>query len=143
MGALGGPEAVSPQGLAAATPVVTPTPDQGASLGPEDALSAQTPPAPAAAAEVGTQSLAAAGPGVVLEFRGPCWVDIRDAAKTFSLKGEMAKGDRRVLGGTPPYELKLGNAAAVSITVNGVPFDISRVARTNSPRFKLDPTIPQ
>jgi cytoskeleton protein RodZ len=77
--------------------------------------------------------------GVVLEFRGPCWVDIRDAAKTFSLKGEMAKGDRRVLGGSPPYDLKLGNAAAVSITVNGAPFDLSRVARTNSPRFKLDP----
>jgi hypothetical protein len=31
----------------------------------------------------------------------------------------------------------------VAITVNGIPFDIARVARTNSPRFKLDPTKPQ
>ena len=143
MDALGGPEAVSPQGLAAVTPVVTPRPTQGTSPGAEDAPLAGTPAASTAAADVGTQSPAAADRGVVLEFRGPCWVDIRDAAKTFSLKGEMAKGDRRVLGGTPPYDLKLGNAAAVAITVNGVAFDIGRVARTNSPRFKLDPAKPQ
>jgi cytoskeleton protein RodZ len=143
MGVLGGSEAAWPEGLATATPVVTPKPAQGVSLGPDDPLPAETPAAPAAAADTGTTSQPAADGVVVLEFRGPCWVDIRDAAKTFSLKGEMAKGDRRVLGGAPPYELKLGNAAAVAITVNGVPFDISRVARTNSPRFKLDPTKPQ
>jgi cytoskeleton protein RodZ len=89
--------------------------------------------------DAGQDGAAAGESGVVLDFQGNCWVDIRDAAKTFSLKGEMSKGDRRVLGGTPPYELKLGNAAAVTITVNGVPFDLSRVAKTNSPRFKLDP----
>ena len=143
LGALGGPEEVSPQGLAAATPAIAPQAAQGNAPGPEDAAPAETPAAPAATADAGTASQVAGDRGVVLEFRGPCWVDIRDAAKTFSLKGEMAKGDRRVLGGTPPYDLKLGNAAAVAITVNGIPFDIARVARTNSPRFKLDPTKPQ
>lgn len=145
MGAPGGPDAGPVQGSAAATAtaVVTPGPAQGASPESEEALPVQTPAVQAAAADVGTQSQVAGEQGVVLEFRGPCWVDVRDAAKTFSLKGEMGKGDRRVLGGTPPYDLKLGNAAAVAITVNGVPFDIGRVARTNSPRFKLDPTKPQ
>ena len=121
-------------------------PAQGASTQPDNggpgALVADAPGAPAAGVTVvdaGQAGVPTGEPGVVLEFQGNCWVDIRDAAKTFSLRGEMSKGDRRVLGGTPPYELKLGNAAAVAITVNGVPFDLSRVARTNSPRFKLDP----
>jgi cytoskeleton protein RodZ len=76
---------------------------------------------------------------VVLEFRGPCWVDVRDSAKSFSLTGEMSKGDRRVLGGTPPYSLILGNASAVTVTVKGSPFDLNRVAKGNVARFKLDP----
>lgn len=128
---------------------VTPAPVQSAQQAatqPENggpgASVADAPGAPAAgvtAVDPGQDGAPAGEPGVVLDFQGNCWVDIRDAAKTFSLRGEMSKGDRRVLGGTPPYELKLGNAAAVTITVNGVPFDLSRVARTNSPRFKLDP----
>jgi cytoskeleton protein RodZ len=79
------------------------------------------------------------GDDVVLEFRGPCWVDVRDSAKSFSLTGEMTQGDRRVLGGTPPYSLILGNASAVTVTVKGVPFDLTRVAKGNVARFKLDP----
>lgn len=76
---------------------------------------------------------------VVLEFRGPSWIDVRDSAKSFSLMGEMAKGDRRVLGGTPPYSLILGNASSVTVTVNGAPFDLTRVAKGNVARFKLNP----
>jgi len=76
---------------------------------------------------------------VVLEFRGPCWVDVRDATKSFSLTGEMGKGDRRVLGGTPPYSIILGNATAVAITVRGAPFDLTAVAKGSVARFKLDP----
>jgi cytoskeleton protein RodZ len=77
--------------------------------------------------------------GVVLEFRGPCWIDVRDSAKSFSLTGEMNNGDRRVLGGTPPYSLILGNANSARVTVNGVPFDLARVSKGNVARFKLDP----
>ena len=76
---------------------------------------------------------------VVLEFRGPCWVDVRDSTKSFSLTGEMSTGDRRVLGGTPPYSLILGNAAAVRVTVKGAPFDLNPVTKGNVARFKLDP----
>jgi len=76
---------------------------------------------------------------VVLEFRGPCWVDVRDSAKSFSLTGEMTKGDRRVLGGTPPYSLILGNAAAVTVVVKGTVFDLTSVTKGNVARFKLDP----
>jgi cytoskeleton protein RodZ len=66
-------------------------------------------------------------------------VDVRDATKSFSLTGEMGKGDRRVLGGTPPYSLTLGNATVVAITVKGAPFDLTRVTKGSVARFKLDP----
>ncbi len=81
-------------------------------------------------------------PGTVqteLRFTGPCWVDVRDSAGKSQLFGEMAKGDRHVLEGTPPYSLILGNAAAVELEVGGRPFDVRAIAKGNVARFELDP----
>jgi cytoskeleton protein RodZ len=80
-----------------------------------------------------------AGQEIVLSFSGPCWVDIRDSEREFKLFGEMGKGDRHVLEGTPPYSVILGNTAAVSITVGGDPYDLADIARGNVARFTLDP----
>lgn len=77
--------------------------------------------------------------GVVMEFSGPCWVDIRDSERRFKLFGEMKDGDRHVLAGTPPYSVIIGNAAAVRITVDGKPFGLEGIARGNVARFTLDP----
>jgi cytoskeleton protein RodZ len=76
---------------------------------------------------------------VIMSFTGPCWVDVRDATGEFKLFGEMNKGDRKQLGGRPPYSIILGNAAAVELTVAGKPFDVEGVARGNVARFDLDP----
>jgi cytoskeleton protein RodZ len=77
---------------------------------------------------------------VVMVFSGPCWVDIRDSERKFKLFGEMSQGDRRVLEGKPPYSVILGNAAAVDITVGGVPYDLTGVTRGNVARFTLNPS---
>jgi cytoskeleton protein RodZ len=76
---------------------------------------------------------------VVMEFSGPCWVDVRDKEGELKLFGEMRKGDRHVLSGTPPYSMIIGNAAAVEILVAGNPFDLDPIARGNVARFTLDP----
>ena len=139
----------------AATTADTPMSTTAAAPFPEDSSTDSVPAQdadslPAADASVATvepEVAATDGPGqeiadegdVVLEFRGPCWVDVRDSARSFSLTGEMSKGDRRILGGTPPYSLILGNASAVTVTVKGAPFDLTRVAKGNVARFKLDP----
>lgn len=81
-------------------------------------------------------------PEVVMSFSGPCWVDIRDATGEFKIFGEMNKGDRKVLGGEPPYSIILGNAAAVEVTIAGKPFDVESIARGNVARFDLDPAAP-
>jgi cytoskeleton protein RodZ len=44
-----------------------------------------------------------------------------------------------VLGGRPPYKLVIGNSRAVTITVDGEPFDLDRYAKGNVARFTLDP----
>jgi len=100
-------------------------------IAPATSLPVKTSPASAAAAETAT--------GVVMEFSGPCWVDVRGSDQSYKLFGEMHEGDRRVLEGRPPYSVILGNATAVKVTVNGSPFDLKRFTRGNVARFKLDP----
>ncbi len=101
---------------------------------------AATPPEPTMAADEGAATPdAAPTEDIVLEFTGPCWVDIRDQERKFKLFGEMRKGDRHVLEGKPPYSVILGNASAVEITVAGKPFNLDAIARGNVARFKLDP----
>ncbi|MEA3275846.1 MAG: RodZ family helix-turn-helix domain-containing protein [Pseudomonadota bacterium] len=93
---------------------------------------------PAGAAQEDTAGAEDAGE-TVIEFSGPCWVDIRDSERKFKLFGEMRKGDRHVLEGSPPYSVILGNAAAVKITVAGKPFALDDIAHGNVARFTLDP----
>ena len=83
---------------------------------------------------------AATGGEVVMSFAGPCWVDVRGSDHKYKLFGEMKKGDRRVLGGSPPYSVILGNAAAVTITVDGKALDLSAKSKGNVARFTLDPS---
>ncbi|MBK1730217.1 RodZ domain-containing protein [Thiococcus pfennigii] len=107
-------------------------------VAPAPIVEAPTSPSPPAA---GDEAPAAPAPvEVVLVFDGPCWVDIRDATGEFKLFGEMGKGDRRVLGGSPPYSIIIGNAAAATIRIDGEPFDLASRARGNVARFTLDPT---
>jgi len=77
--------------------------------------------------------------GVMFEFLGPCWVDIRDSTRKFKVFGEMRKGEIRKLEGTPPYSVILGNSPMVRITVDGKPFDLESHARGSVARFTLDP----
>ena len=44
-----------------------------------------------------------------------------------------------MLGGSPPYKLVLGNASAVSITVDGKPFDLTPYIRGKVARLTLNP----
>ncbi len=133
-----GPAEVKPNTSAPSAPAPqraepAPAPDARVS-----AAAAEKPPAaPPAPTETPTQ--APSGQGVVLEFSDTAWVDVRDATNSFHIRGDMRKGERRELGGTPPYKLVLGNARAVQVTVNGEPFDLKSRSKGNVARFTLDP----
>jgi cytoskeleton protein RodZ len=107
-----------PVALALPAPAATPTP-----------MEQTPPPAPTPAPNE-----------VVLSFAGPSWVNVRDAAGTVVLNSEMRKGDTRVLTGTPPYKMVIGNARSVTLTVGGQPVALggSR-AQGGTARLTLDP----
>lgn len=135
-GAATAPETQAPAAPPAPEPVPSAAQPAPEGAAPEEAA------ATTAAEEEGIGEAAAPPdepPEVVLTFDGPCWVDIRDATREFKLFGEMGEGDRRVLAGTPPYSVIIGNAAATTITIDGQAFDLSRYARGNVARFTLDP----
>jgi len=76
---------------------------------------------------------------IVISFDGTSWVDVRDSERKYMLFGEMKKGDRQVLEGTPPYSVIIGNVAAVQISVGGEAFDLKALSKGNVARFTLDP----
>lgn len=132
---------------AAAVPAAPPRPEPAVipAPAPETGVAAVPAPekpvgaTPGIRAPADTPAQAPSSQGVVLEFSDTAWVDVRDATKSFRIYGDIRKGERRELGGTPPYTLILGNARAVQVTVNGVPFDIKSRTRGNVARFTLDP----
>jgi len=77
--------------------------------------------------------------GVYVSFESASWVDIRDSSRSFKIFGEVKKGVRRKLGGTPPYKFVIGNAAAVKISVDGKPFDMASHVKGNVARFTMQP----
>ncbi len=105
------------------------------------AQTAETNPDAAGAADADAPEPAADAdqPSVVLEFSNNSWVNIKDADGKTLILGELADGERRTLDGRPPYRIVLGRAQAVSLTVNGKPYDLGPHTQANVARFSLDP----
>ena len=129
-----------PPSLAEERPRLTrTTPESAAATAESAAATTATRPDNAPETTIDTDVDEPAEAAVVLNFSGPCWVDIRDSTGKVLLFGEMARDDREILGGQPPYSLVLGNTAAAELSVAGQPYDLSAVSRGNVARFKLDP----
>ena len=66
------------------------------------------------------------GPGVVrLIFEGDAWVEARDGKGRLLLSRINPRGSEQVLRGTPPFSLKIGNAAEVKLVYNSKPVDLT------------------
>jgi cytoskeleton protein RodZ len=104
-------------GLAAATPAESRTEAEadGLSVGPDPAR------------------------GIALEFTGPSWVQVSDAAGTVLLIGEMKAGERREVSGQTPLRFTIGRAANTRMTVDGAPFDLEERSKGGVARFSFDP----
>jgi len=74
---------------------------------------------------------------IVIEFSEACWTEIKGANDSYKLVGNMQEGERRVLGGEPPYTFLLGNSAGVTLTIKGERFDIEAYSKANIARFTL------
>lgn len=118
-----------------AEPVESEPSEPAAAGGSEDA--------PDAARVAETDAVAPAAPeaGVrlELEFAETSWVEIRDAADEVVLTGVLSSGDRETLRLELPARVILGNAAGVSLILEGEPVDLEPHIRSDrTARFDLE-----
>lgn len=79
-----------------------------------------------------------------LRFEDASWVEVYNLAEEPLLYDLVPAGSVREVRAGGELRVFLGNAPAVSMTVNGEPFDLERyVRRDNTARFRLDPTQPR
>ncbi|HSJ99219.1 MAG TPA: DUF4115 domain-containing protein, partial [Myxococcota bacterium] len=131
----------APQNLAQA-PLPPPEP---VALQPAPALAEPAPPEPAqsdpapevAAAEPAPPTAAAGEKTLALRFRGESWVEIRDRAGQVLMSKLNAAGGSVVVTGRPPLALVIGNAAEVSLEVDGRAYPLEPETRTGVARFTL------
>lgn len=68
--------------------------------------------------------------GIVLNFNGDCWLEIRDSTGKVLFSGMQRSGGSLDLSGTAPYKVKIGAPAAVQMQYQGKPVDLSRFVKS-------------
>jgi|GEM_PF-2619219 len=116
--------ATSGEAAVEAEPVVQVTPQAGLPV----AVVAQ--PKPVAQTAPGTTR-------VTLVFADDCWVEVADASGRL-LVNEISAGSSREFAGVAPFSFVLGDAKAVQVSFDGVPYSVPVWSiRDNTARFKL------
>jgi len=125
--------AVTPQVPTAPTPVAaSPT-----SAPPVSGPAAQEPPS-AAAAAAATPAVARGQRQIELRFEEESWVEVTNGSGQILTSQLNLPGSRRVLEGTPPLTVVIGNAQHVRILVNGKPIDLRPHIRVEVARLVLE-----
>ena len=117
---------------------------------PAAAASAPAVGATAPAADMATPVVPAAAPSMapasapaelasVLELRvsGESWVEILDASGAALLQRSLLPGEVVGLDGTPPFRVKIGNAAVTQLKYRGQPVELVAATRDNVARLDL------
>jgi cytoskeleton protein RodZ len=79
----------------------------------------------------------AADAPIVLTFHGTSWVEVRDAAGALILSVTDNAGGQQTVNGRAPFDVVLGNAAAVDVSWLGKSFDTAPFTRQNVAKFTL------
>jgi cytoskeleton protein RodZ len=144
---------------ATAAPAVTATPAPGAPPSPGATPTAAAPgitvtalPNPVAAATTAQEPAAAMPssttaaeilgpqPGdreLVLTYRDHSWTEVRDRSGRLLLSAMMTPGSRKALFGQAPFELVIGNASDVTLTLDGKTVDLAAHTRQSVARMTL------
>jgi cytoskeleton protein RodZ len=81
---------------------------------------------------------ASAGPNrLVLRFEQDAWAEVTDAAGRNLVSSLNPAGSERVVRGTPPFNLVIGNAQHVKITYNNREVDLQPYVKVEVARFTL------
>jgi cytoskeleton protein RodZ len=112
---------------------------------------AADPGAPASIATLAAASTSAAAPGeappateegaggkrLSFRFGGDSWIEVRDASGTILHSGTNRAGSSRVVQGTPPFRLVVGNSANVVLEQDGQAVDLAAHTRGSVARLTL------
>ncbi len=74
---------------------------------------------------------------VTLLASEPAWVEIKDATGAKVLSRHMLAGESTSVGGQAPFNVKIGNAAAVKLSYRGQPVELAAFSRSNVARLDL------
>ncbi|EKT55715.1 cytoskeleton protein RodZ [Providencia sneebia] len=80
-----------------------------------------------------TEVNTAATDALVMNFKGACWLEVRDANNKILFSGTKKSGDTLELTGQLPYRLNIGAPANVDVQLNGNSVDLSRFIKANRP----------
>ena len=134
----GAPAASAVSALPQAAPASLP---EAASAPEAAAAPPSTAPAEPVAALAGAAASAAAPAelGSIIELRvtAESWVEVLDAGGAALLQRSLQAGEVVGLDGTPPFRVKIGNAAATQLKYRGQPVDLVAAGRDNVARLEL------
>lgn len=140
VGAPGLPEVAS--GTAAVPAVGVATGLESAASGPAVTPAQPQTPAvePAAPPQAARSEPAPAGERreVRLAFQGESWVEIRDAAGVIIFSRLNEAGSERVVRGTPPLTVVIGNAHGVTLSYRGTAVDLEPHTKVDVARLTLE-----
>jgi len=95
--------------------------------------------APVAAAPVPASAAAVpAGQALRVTATGETWVEVVDAQGQMLLSRLLRDGEQQVLGGTPPYKLRVGNVSGTRIEWRGAAVDLAARSKDNVARLELN-----
>ncbi|NWK76751.1 RodZ domain-containing protein [Aquitalea sp. LB_tupeE] len=129
-----------PQNEAASVPQVAPTATvQTAASAP--AVVAQPAPVaskPQASVAAAADAAPAAATGKIsLSAKQAAWISVIDATGKKLQFGTLEAGGSKELSGTPPFQLKIGNAAQVELSFNGQPVTLADKIRGTTAKIEL------
>lgn len=119
---------------AAAPPAATALPNP---LAEQNAPPAEQPADATTAPPTATDAQPFADAPLLLSFQGPSWTEIRDASGQLIVSRLIAANSVEPIRGTPPFDVVLGNAPAVSVTFRGKAVDLAPYTRQNVARITL------
>jgi cytoskeleton protein RodZ len=108
---------------------------------PSSATPAAPATVPAAAGNVQVAAAPAAeaqsAPPIVLTYRASAWTQVRDGKGQTIFVRVVPAGSEQAIRGTPPFDLVIGNARAVTLVYRGNPVDLGRYTQQNVARLRL------
>lgn len=121
----------------ATMPDRAPAEPQGAKASEPAAAPPALPSGAPATAAPGSPVAAAGAASLAVAARAASWVEVKDGTGRTLLSQTVPAGQSPSVSGVPPFDVVIGNASAVTLTLRGAPVDLDPSTRGNVARLTL------